>query len=113
MKQLNSLTSFTNHEPIVGMGATILFWSDRHAYEVLSVSEDGTDVVIQRYRTCRIDNEPPFSIGQRYEFKELEHNLVSVKKIENSWKLMNRHTGRWDDVSIVFGVKDEFYGIAA
>jgi hypothetical protein len=36
-----------------------------------------------------------------------------LKKINTTWKLKNRHTGRWEDVFIIFGVKDEFYGIAA
>ena len=113
MKQLNSLKSSTDNKPVVGKGATILLWSDRHAYEVLRVSNDATEVIIQRYRTCRVDNEPPFSIEQRYEFKELEHTLVVLKKMNTTWKLKNRHTGRWEDVFIIFGVKDEFYGIAA
>lgn len=56
--------------PEVGKGATELSWSDRHAYEVIWVSEDRTECKIQRYKAERID-EYGMSEHQEYEYKEL------------------------------------------
>lgn len=42
--------------PQVGAGCTMLSWTDRHAYEVISASEDKKRVVIQQYQPVRTDN---------------------------------------------------------
>ena len=56
--------------PEVGKGATILSWSDRHAYEVMSASEDKTRVLIQRYLPERVDKNG-MSDMQEYEYEKL------------------------------------------
>ena len=54
-------------EPVVGMGATILMWSDRHAATVVEVSADKKRVVIQRDNAKRTDKNG-MSESQTYEF---------------------------------------------
>lgn len=44
---INQMMGNNISEPIVGEGATILMYSDRHAYEVIEVSEDLTECVIR------------------------------------------------------------------
>lgn len=56
--------------PQVGKGCTLLSWTDRHAYEVMSVSEDGKRVVIQQYKPERIDSNG-FSEDQHYKYEVL------------------------------------------
>ena len=41
--------------PEVGKGATILHWTDRSAYEVIEVSENKMECIIQRYDSERVD----------------------------------------------------------
>ena len=63
--------------PEVGKGATILMYSDRHAYEVIEVSEDGSKCVIREMDTKNIGE----SYGdERYEYSSNENNIT--KNIE-------------------------------
>lgn len=73
--------------PIVGKGATELCYSDRHAFEVLSVSEDGMSCIIDQYVKKRIDKNG-MSESQEYEYKKLHGNpikLVWRKKEGGCW----------------------------
>ena len=56
--------------PEVGKGATELCWTDRHAYEVVWVSEDKTECDIQRYKAERIDGLG-MSDCQTYKYETL------------------------------------------
>lgn len=47
----NQLMGNNSSEPKVGEGATILMYSDRYPYEVISVSEDGSSCVIRSMDT--------------------------------------------------------------
>jgi len=42
--------------PEVGMGATRLMWTDRHAYTVIEVSRNGKRCVVQRDKATRTDS---------------------------------------------------------
>lgn len=42
-------------KPEVGMGATELLWTDRHAYTITSVNATGTVIELQRDRAIRTD----------------------------------------------------------
>jgi len=55
-------------EPVVGMGATELMWTDRHALTIVEVNEKKTMVVVQRDNVKRIDNGGPYTESQDYEF---------------------------------------------
>lgn len=44
---INQMMGNNSSEPVVGKGATILMYSDRYAYEVISVSEDKLSCVIR------------------------------------------------------------------
>lgn len=108
MKQAKSVNSFrsfvnwmmANNEslPEVGKGATVLLWSDRHAYEVMEVSSDKKKVLVQRYSPKRIDN---YGMGdvQEYEYKEL--NGINQKIV---W-----YRGKWRWKGKVVTFIDSFY----
>ncbi|MFV0536818.1 MAG: hypothetical protein ACK5M3_05520 [Dysgonomonas sp.] len=75
---INMLMSSNSSIPEVGKGATVLLWTDRHAYEVMKVSDDKKRVVIQRYEPERIDNLG-MSESQDYKYEKLndfEHIVV-------------------------------------
>lgn len=67
---INMLMSSNSSIPEVGKGATVLSWTDRHAYEVMEVSEDKKRVVIQQYIPERIDGNG-MSESQKYKYEEL------------------------------------------
>jgi hypothetical protein len=66
---VNYLMSGTNGQPevSVGMGATILGWTDRHPATIVEVQKGGKIVVVQKDHAKRIDNNG-MSESQDYEF---------------------------------------------
>lgn len=55
-------------EPVVGMGATILLWTDRHAATVVEVSASKKRLSIQRDKATRTDKNG-MSDSQAYSFE--------------------------------------------
>jgi len=84
---INMMMSRNRSLPEVGKGATLLSWTDRHAYEVMSVSPDGKRVVIQQYIPERIDqNGMSMSECQDYKYEKLNgHNEVVVWR-NGAWR---------------------------
>ncbi len=83
----NQLMGNNQTVPKVGEGATHLMYSDRHAYEVISVDEENLSCVIDQYKPKRID-KLGMSDSQIYEYKELYGNpktLVWRKKKGGCW----------------------------
>ena len=54
---VNQIYSYSsNSMPTIGMGATILGWTDRHAATVVEVSKSGRAVTVQKDKATRTDN---------------------------------------------------------
>lgn len=81
----NQLMSHNSSVPEVGKGATILYYSDRHAYEVLEVNEKKKSCVIQRYEPERIDNLG-MSDSQHYKYEKLSGDPIKLVWRWGSWK---------------------------
>lgn len=81
---INYVMGNNNTLPVVGQGATRLSWSDRHAYEVMSVSKDGKCVIIQQYIPERND---PYGMSdcQEYKYEKLDGNDTIVIWRYNAW----------------------------
>ena len=64
---INQMMGNNSSIPIVGEGATILMYSDREAYQVIEVSDDGLSCVIQQMNTKHLGK----SYGdERYEYSD-------------------------------------------
>ena len=100
----NYLMGNNQSVPKVGEGATILYWSDRDAYEVLNTSLDGKRVLIDKYREKRTDNLG-MSDHQEYAYDELIGAPQWIVYKYNSWRYEN--TG--GKLNIIFGVKQQYY----
>lgn len=74
--------------PEVGKGATILMWTDRYAFQVIWVSEDQSECIIQRCDSKRIDMLG-MSDCQDYDYSQLvegsEQKLVWKSKKGGCW----------------------------
>lgn len=81
----NQLMSHNSTVPVVGEGATVLLYSDRHAYEVLAVNEKKKTAVIQRYHPTRLD-KLGMSDFQDYEYKEFEGEPITIYYRWGEWK---------------------------
>lgn len=95
--------------PVVGMGATILMWSDRHAGTVVEVRADGS-FTVQRDKATRADSNgmsdcqeytyEPDPNGPRYDFAPVKRGKAKGAIREN---------GRKDGYGIILGRRDEHY----
>ena len=54
--------------PEPGMGATLLMWSDRHAYTIDTVSASGKRLTARRDNATRTDDGGMTDSGQTYDF---------------------------------------------
>jgi hypothetical protein len=54
--------------PLVGMGCTLLFWTDRHAGTVIAVSPSGHKVTVREDKAIRTDSNG-MSESQNYRFE--------------------------------------------
>lgn len=89
--------------PEVGMGATELCYSDRHAYTVIEVRSP-TTIVVQRDKATRVDSNG-CSDAQAYTY-ELETNGAQVV-------VTRRRNGQWKSKGggavFAIGYRDEHY----
>jgi hypothetical protein len=86
----NFMMSHNEIPPVVGQGATILYWTDRHAYEVIEVDEKKKICVIQRYAPKRIDGLG-MSDSQAYEYKDLTAEKITLYYKWGGWKYATKH----------------------
>lgn len=97
--------------PEVGKGATIMLWTDRHAYEVMKVSEDKTKATIQRYEAERTDDNG-MSDSQQYKYEKLGRIKKEIAFQWGKWRHIQRdENGKIvrNPINIMFGVKHEYH----
>jgi hypothetical protein len=76
----NQLQGNNSTIPKVGEGATMLYYSDREAYEVISVSEDNTKCTIRELDSKKIgegygDERYSYSSNTKNQTMDLEYNF--------------------------------------
>jgi len=87
-------------EPVVGMGATILGWSDRHAGTIVNVFDvrGVKHISVQRDISKRIDKNG-MSDSQTYEYSPNTQGPVNTFRFRNDrWEevYFNTKTNRWN-----------------
>lgn len=106
---LNNMLAGSDPEivPKVGMGATMIGWTDRHAYTVVEV-KSARHVVVQRDAVKRVDMNG-ISESQRYEF--------SADPEGEMYEVTRRKNGRWvikgesmkNGTKFVIGHREEYF----
>lgn len=72
--------------PEVGMGATILYWTDRRAATVIAVSASGREITVQYDTAIRTDdNGMSDSQSYRYEPNPAGATRVFTKRKNGQW----------------------------
>ena len=89
---INQMMGNNKTEPVVGEGATILHYSDRSAYEVIEVSEDGNSCVIRKMDTTFVgsgygDERYTYQSNPENHTQTLEWNAKKSK-----WCSVYHHT---------------------
>jgi len=73
--------------PAVGMGATILAWSDRYAATIIYVSKSRKLVRVQHDRSRRTDDNGGFSENQSYEYSRDPNGSVETFRLgKRGWR---------------------------
>ena len=84
---MNWMMGNNNTAPKVGEGATELCWSDRHAYDVTFVSEDGKQCKIRPCIATRIDKNGYYTESQDYKYEpNLEAKETLLVYRNGSWR---------------------------
>lgn len=125
MKLGSQTGSMTNHlysrmvigqpVPFIGMGATVLGWTDRHAATVVEVIEGGKYIGVQQDKATRTDKNG-MSENQEYEYAPNPTASVQYFKQEKDgrWSKVSKNpeTGRFKKTGcygLRIGVRDEYY----
>lgn len=98
----NWIYSLIEEHPRVGRGMTRLMWSDRIAYEVVDVSEDGKRVTVQEFNYVIKDPYDGYA-----ELRELRPFTEELRYRYGSWwKISEKGSNsRW---SVRWGVKETY-----
>lgn len=83
---INQILSNSPTKPIVGMGATELLYTDRIPYEVISVSEDGKEVVIEKYDAKANPDSDNLQIGHQDWVLYPTGQYITLRKRNGSWR---------------------------
>ena len=109
---MNHMMSNSSRQPKVGEGATVLGWTDRKAYEVISVSKDGKEVVLQRYSPRRADDRG-MTDAQEYIYDTLIESYLTLRLRYGKWYVKhesnNGEKPTYDRIHVIFGERTEYY----
>lgn len=82
---MNLLMGNNNSIPVVGKGATICLYSDRHAYQVMKVSANGKHIIMQACNAKRTDSNG-MSESQTYDYSELSGRDEEYVYRQGAWR---------------------------
>jgi len=109
---VNYLYSRASGQPIipcVGMGATILAWTDRYAGTIISVGLNGS-LVVQEDRATRVDGNG-MSEAQEYAFdRDLNGRIYDFQPVQRGKaKGQLREGGKKDGYAVLVGDRRKYH----
>lgn len=106
---INLITSNTkNPTPTVGMGATILGWTDRSPATVVDVSKSGKSVTVQLDNYQRIDTNG-MSECQIYKFSPNPEGSKRTFTIRKNGRWIEEGAGMNSGNCLSIGKRDRYY----
>lgn len=79
VNHLKSRATVGQPTPAVGMGATILLWSDRHPATIIKVTPK--TVTVQEDTAERVDDRGPYTEEQEYRFSPNPNGATAVFRL--------------------------------
>lgn len=104
----NIMANSAQPAPAVGMGATILMYTDRHAATIIEVINDKT-IVIQQDNAKRIDNLGMTDSGQKYNYTANPDAPKMTYTLRSNGRWVCKGQGSKDGQSIMVGSREEFF----
>ena len=98
----------TNAEivPQVGMGATVVSYSDRHAGTIVEATP--TRVVVQRDTAVRVDNHG-MSDAQYYTYERNLNGIVETFSLRKNGTWVMRGMATRDGITLALDCRSEYY----
>jgi hypothetical protein len=93
-------------EPEVGMGATLLLWSDRHAGTIVAVN--GKTLKWQRDRAIRTDDHG-MSDAQGYRYEPNPQAEVETYTLRKNGRWVKAGTPMKGGLTLLVGARHEYY----
>ena len=97
-----------NPEPTVGMGATILMWTDRHACTIVEVSKGGKRIGVQRDKATRSDGNG-MSDAQEYTYEPDTDNVIRYFTLRKSGAWVHEGDTMRGGEKIAIGFRREYH----
>jgi phage gp45-like len=94
--------------PEVGMGATILLYTDRHAATVVKVSASGKEVTVQRDKATRRDGNG-MSDAQSYDFTPDPTAAEEVYTLRKNGAWVRKGQSLSSGTKLRLGSRSEYY----
>ena len=104
----NLLAGDSAPAPVVGMGATKVGWTDRHAATIVAVSADGRTVRIQEDRATRTDTNGMSEV-QTYEFAPNPSAEIEVYTLRKNGRWVKQGEPMKNGARITIGHRSEYY----
>lgn len=98
-----------SRRPEIGMGATMLSWTDRHPATVVSVSETGLEVGAQRDIARRVDDGGPTDVAQRYDYTPDPDARVDTYTLRRNGNWVRKGEPMRKGAVLLIGARDEYY----
>lgn len=93
-------------EIAVGVGVTMLSWTDRHPGTIIDVDPNGKWIKIQEDKAIRIDNNG-MSDSQDYKYQINPNGSIKIyKKARNGTFTDN---GRNDGCGLIIGIREKYF----
>lgn len=88
--------------PEVGKGMLELMWTDRRVWEVLYVSDDKKEVVVERY-------DPTYNeLGYVEDLGQPTGDMITLRYRYRAWRA-RMVDGTWSKMNVVFGSHQGYY----
>jgi len=94
--------------PEVGMGATILCWSDRHAATIVKVYTP-KKIGIKQDKATRVDKNGMTDSGQHYEYSPVDSNPEEVYTLRKNGRWVKQGETATGGGNLAIGYRDEYY----
>lgn len=96
--------AYSDVEPEVGMGGTVMYWSDREPVTVIEVSPSGKTVKVQADKYTRTDSNG-MSDAQQYEYERDPDGTVMTFRWSRKWSCFRNAGG----TKLVLGRRERYF----
>lgn len=94
--------------PVVGMGATILWWTDRQAGTIIEVSSSGKSITVQEDNAKRTD-DLGMSDCQTYEYTPNTDGSTTVFTLRSNGRFVRKGESMKGGQRVSIGVRAQYH----